>query len=356
MPEIMSVQGPIDPKQLGFTSMHDHVLSILGPFFQSVINNEEKESLPINVDHNIELEDLFYLNHLGMRTYSASNWDLTDAQCMQQELSFFRQRGGVSILETSAPGIRGDIRDTKRIAAAAGVNIIASTGLYVGVSWRDAFEDCDNEAFKDYLRKEIEIGIDDTDIRAGHIKAAIRHGEDNEMKFFKASAEISKEKNILLTAHTSRGTAPEKRREMLHLLLDAGIDPGKLLLCHVHFTFWDGDFVSFFKDPNSKCLQLDWAREIMDLGVNISIDCFGEQPGPWDNVRLAGLITLLEEGYAKQIVIGNDVFMKTMTRSGGGFGYCGIIDYVIPELRKYGISQEMIDQITITNPQRLLSY
>ena len=119
---------------------------------------------------------------------------------------------------------------------------------------------------------------------------------------------------------------------------------------------YNDDFVSAFINPNKQHLKLDWAQEVMDLGVNICIDCFGEQPGPWNSVRLAGLITLLNKGYEDQIVIGNDVYQKTMTRSFGGFGYCSILDYVIPELKHHGISQEAIDKITVKNAIRMLQY
>ena len=87
----------------------------------------------------------------------------------------------------------------------------------------------------DYLIKEIEVGIDDSDVKAGHIKAGIRVGTDEELKFFKTTAEVSREKNLLVTAHTSRGTHPANCRKMLYLLLDSGINPDKLLLCHIHF-------------------------------------------------------------------------------------------------------------------------
>jgi len=141
---------------------------------------------------------------------------------------------------------------------------------------------------------------------------------------------------------------------MLNLLLESGLPPEKLLLCHIHFTFWQGDFVDAFINPVKYQLQLDWAKEVMDMGVNVCIDCFGEQPGPWNSVRLAGLIALLNAGYEDQIVIGNDVYQRTMTKSYGGFGYCGIIDYAIPELLRHAISQATIDKITIENPAKML--
>jgi len=356
MPHIMTVLGPINAKTLGMTTMHDHVLANLTPFFISDMNNEQKAECPINVEKKMTIEDLCYLNELGLRSHCEDNWDLSNVKLMKTEVAFFKQQGGTSILETSAPGIRTNILGMRDISHATGVNIIASTGLYVKASWPAEFNVMDEGEYKEYLLKEIEVGIDDSDVKAGHIKAAIRTSSVKELKFFKTTAEVSREKNLLVTAHISRGLQPAHRKRMLHLLLDSGINPEKLLLCHIHFTFWSDDFISHFIDPTKKSLQLEWAREVMNLGVNICIDCFGEQPGPWNSVRLAGLIMLLKEGYEDQIVIGNDVYQKAMTRSYGGFGYCSMLDYVIPELKNHGIDRATIDKITVNNPIRMLQF
>ena len=61
---IMTVRGPIAPSELGTCTMHDHVLSIMDPFFRSRVNEEELAALPIDVTKMIALEDLFYLNQL----------------------------------------------------------------------------------------------------------------------------------------------------------------------------------------------------------------------------------------------------------------------------------------------------
>jgi len=356
MSKIMTVTGPIEPNTLGLTSMHDHVLAYLIPFFGNPQKEDDKHSSPMNVDDPIAIENLCYLNELGMRGHCKDNWDISDVALMTKETAYFKERGGQAILEPSAPGIRTNVKGLREISQATGVHIIASTGLYVGVSHPDSFREMSQENFRGYLLEEIQSGMDDTDVKAGHIKTGIRVGSDEELRFFKTSAEVSRDTNLLLTAHTSRGTKRENCRKMLHLLLDAGINPDKLLLCHIHFTFWEGDFVSHFIDPTQKSLKLEWAREVMAHGVNVCVDLFGEQPGPWDTVRLAGLITLLKEGYEDRIVIGNDVYQKAMTRTYGGFGYCSMLDYAIPQLREYGITQETIDKITVINPSRMLAY
>ena len=353
MTKIMTVTGEIAADSLGFTSMHEHVIAYLAPFFMKKAEPEFYASLPDAANEAVTMDKLAYLNQLGLRSYSTDNWDLSDVEMMRCEVEWFKERGGVSILEVSAPGIRGDVTAMRDISRRTGVNIIASTGLYVKVSWPEKFATMSLKAYQAYLLDEIENGIDNTDIKAGHIKTAIRSEAEEELKFMAASAEVAAEKNLLLTAHASRTVAVAARRKMVKSLLDAGLLPEKLLLCHIHFSFWQGEFTDALLHGHCQ-LELDWAKEVLDIGVNVCVDCFGEQPGVWNNIRIAGLIKLLNAGYEEQIVIGNDVYQKTMTRTGGSFGYCGIIDYVIPELLKYGISQETINKITVKNAARML--
>lgn len=135
MSQIMTVLGPIKAETLGITTMHDHVLAHLTPFFISNLDVEQKAACPIDVDKKMAMEDLSYLNELGLSSHCEDNWDLSDVEFMKKEVAYFKGRGGKSILEPSAPGIRTNILGTRDISQATGVNIIASTGLYVGVSW-----------------------------------------------------------------------------------------------------------------------------------------------------------------------------------------------------------------------------
>ena len=257
MSQIMTVLGPIDADTLGVTTMHDHVLAYLTPFFASKLTDENKHLCPINTEKEISIEDLCYLNDLGLRVHNENNWDLSDVELMRREVTFFEQRGGKSILETSAPGIRTNIKGIRDISQSTGVNIIASTGLYVGVSWPTKFKKMNEKEYKNYLLKEIEIGIENTNICAGHIKAAIRTDETEELRFLRSTAEVSIEKKLLVTAHASRGTHPASRKKMLRLLLDSGLPPDKLLLCHMHFSFWD-DVISQIILTNSSHAELDY--------------------------------------------------------------------------------------------------
>lgn len=350
----MTVCGPVQAAALGTTSMHDHVLAVLAPFFHKPLSAEERAACPIDIDAPLSIENLCYLNRCGLRGRNLDNWELADETLMEREVAHFKARGGGAILEPGAPGIRGDVSGLRRIAQATGVHIIASTGLYVRDSWPARFHGMDADGFRAYLRQEIGEGMDGTDIRAGHIKTAIRHGVDEEMCFLRPTVEVAGEMGMLVTAHTSGYTAPARRQAMLDAFLEYGMDPSRLLFCHLQFTFLQADPVGLLLEPGRQSIDLDWAKRLLDAGVNVCIDLFGSPSDHEDNVRLAGLILLLRAGYARQIVIGNDVYQKALTRAGGGFGYAGMLDFAVPGLRRHGVSEADIRAILVDNPARLL--
>jgi phosphotriesterase-related protein len=117
-------------------------------------------------------------------------------------------------------------------------------------------------------------------------------------------------------------------------------------------------------DPSSWRLNIDFAKELLDQGFNLSIDSFGHYHNaePIGNVitadwqRMAGLVALMNAGYCSQIVLGTDVFLKILTRRGGGDGYCRLTDFVIPWLRRLDIDESLINKLIIENPFRLLAH
>ena len=362
MKTIMSVCGPIHPNKIGLTSMHDHIMADLSFFKNPITDNIEKDS-PIDLDSPIEMKNLCYLRN-GLANYCNDNWNLTDADLMTTEVQYFKERGGVTILEPSAPGIRCNTEKLKNISEATNVNIIASTGLYREETWPARFTRMGLNDMKSHFLNEINIGIDGTDIKAGHIKTAIANGSENEFNVLKAAVHVANETGLMLTVHTSYSTTIENRRRILQTCLQEGISPEKLLLCHIHYTFVNQDMQAFLQNPKLLQLDLTWAKEVLNKGINICVDIFGlpsdnERLSSFDRtdtVKLVGLIKLINSGYAKQIVIGNDVYQKIMTRSYGGHVYFRIIDYVIPALIDSGIDKKTIDQITMYNPARLLQY
>jgi phosphotriesterase-related protein len=313
MAEIMTVRGPIAPSELGFTSMHEHILCDASVFLRrhgALI----PPNAPVAADDLIALDNLGILRHAFI--LSRDTMDLRDEELMTAEVSDFRATGGQAMVEMSAPGLRFDVAALRRVSERTGVHIVATTGLYSEDSWPQRFTSMGIEELAAFMRSEIEGGIDGTGIKAGHIKVAITD----------SSA------------------------------------PG-VVIAHAEMFFASQDIAALVKDPLASRVNVDFAKELLDAGFNVSIDSFGhfydaESLGRTciaDWQRLAGLIQLLEAGYSSQIVLGTDIFLKILTRRRGGEGYARLTGFVIPFLHRLGVAPAHITAMSVDNPARILS-
>lgn len=239
MPQkIMTVCGPIAPEQLGFTSMHEHILADCTMF-----RNRAKKTSFVPSRSAVKLEDKLTLeNRSALRhdiVLSLDNMKLDDEQMMTAEVADFKAGGGDSIVEVSAPGIRSspdDLTVIRRIAERTGVHIIASTGLYVEDTWPEDYRNMTFDQYVGFLRREISYGIGDTGIFPGHIKAAYEVPSPELSTYLRAAAFVSAETGLSLQVHLGPDVTPDEvRQNVVQPLFRGGCIPEKTVLCHVQF-------------------------------------------------------------------------------------------------------------------------
>jgi phosphotriesterase-related protein len=368
MPRIITVLGPIAPGDLGFTSMHEHTVcdtSVFRRRYEHLI----PENVPVAPDDPVKLDNLGILKHAFILSHDAM--DLRDEGLITSEVADFAASGGRAMVDMSTPGIRYDVAAVRRISQKTGVHIIATTGLYAEDSWPQQFRHMAMEDYMKYMRGEIEDGIEDTLIRAGHIKVAITDStifnaqpfSEQQKILLRAAVRVSNETGIAMTVHPPLD-AVENVREVVKVMLNEGVNPQKAVIAHNDLFFVSRDLKILITDPGSWRLNTDLARELLDRGLNISIDSFGHyhdgEPVGTTSVtdwqRLAGLIALLKAGYSSQIVLGTDIFIKILTCRYGGEGYCRLTNFVIPTLRQADIAEPDINKLTVENPARILSH
>jgi phosphotriesterase-related protein len=366
MRKVMTVCGPIAPWELGVTSMHEHVLvnsGVYAELFGPLLPTPDQTIFPCDRKAPIQMDDLGYLCKGGF-ILSEDNWDLNDETLMTEEVRDFKTAGGGAILECSVPGIRGDVSALRSISQNTGVHIIASTGLYGEESWPARFKEMSYGDFKKYLKSEIEEGIEGSTVRPGQIKSAVNHYSEKTGELLKAVGASSAETGMLITGHIGISTSAEEREKMLQAYRNGGVDPSRLLICHIDSTFVERDLVKAIKDPQFAQLDIGPAKRVLDMGGNVCIDLFGcpfdlEELGQFmvsDQVKMAGLFKLIEAGYEDQLVIGADIFTKIQTRRYGGNGYPRLLNFVVPMLRKLDVSEHVIRKIIVDNPARLLAF
>jgi phosphotriesterase-related protein len=362
MAEIMTVLGPIAPEELGFTSMHEHVLYD-GHCFRRRFGHLIPPDAPVKVDEPVTLDNLGKLKHGFIMSDDAIV--MKDVELLSAELADFKAEGGSAVVDMSTPGMRVDPLGTRKVSQQSGVHIVITTGFYSRDSWPESFLAMGQKEMEAHMMEEIEKGLDGTDVRPGHVKVAIEEDfSEPEVNALRAGARVARRTGFSMTVHQGMLLPPEAGLRIVDILAEEKIEPDRVVIAHNDGNFVEHELRKLILEPESWKLKLDVARSLLERGLNLSIDCFGHYwdaevlgvaPTP-DWQRMAGLVKLIQEGHARQLVLGTDTFVKILLRRFGGDGYCRLTSFVAPSLASVGVSEQEIRQITVDNPARILAY
>lgn len=354
---IRTICGNIEPEKLGKTLIHEHV------FLNSALNYIGKDRLMAgeNDDYNQPLT----LKNLGKvrrdRSAIRDNLIFDDVDLMAREVGYFRNAGGQTIVDLTSVGLGRSPLDLKRISIKSGVNIVASTGFYVPEALSSEIKLRRVAMLADQMITEIMDGIADTGIKAGIIGEIGAPGDFSliEKKVLEATAIVQKKTGAAISLHTAcpnqLAISPrnlswkERVMEVLDFLEKHDADLTRVIVGHA-------DVVTGFK--------LEEHRSILERGVYIEYDNFQQEyprdqyntysPTDWE--RIQKIITLVEEGYIKQLLICSDVWLKIMLKEYGGWGYAHVLENICPMLRANGLSEEYLNYLLIGNPRRILEF
>ena len=114
-------------------------------------------------------------------------------------------------------------------------------------------------------------------------------------------------------------------------------------------------------------IREDYILELLDLGINVEFDNFGKEfyipkreglalngGFAYDLERAETIAKLVKKGYVKQLLLTNDICIKNMLTTYGGFGYSRVFVDNIPILKDCGVGKQDIDTMIIDNPAQLL--
>jgi phosphotriesterase-related protein len=286
------------------------------------------------------------------------------------ELQNYKVYGGNSLVEVSLPGMARDPVSLRKISMATGLNIVCGTGWYVESSHPAYVRVKSVDELAAIMIGELTTGIGNTGVKAGVM------GEigcsypltDDERKVLKAVARAQQKTGAGFTIHpggiyeqevvgkNEAGRAIKRPvrtiNECLDLFQKEGADLSKMYVSHM--DLW--------------CSDLEYSKLLADrYGVTLSYDSFGQEyysewigfPGcgsPHDRERVNALMSLLDAGLEKQLVVSHDVCEKILLVKYGGWGYAHILKNIIPWLVNEGATDKQIRAMTVENPKRLLSY
>jgi len=301
----MTVTGPVDTADLGFTHSHEHVLWDYWDLLPSYAHIHDDETVAI------------------------------------RELRAYRAAGGQSLVDCSTRGIWDDPEALRRVSRASGVTIVTGAGWYrERVYPRRVFESTINQ-LADHLVDEITNGFSGTDVRPGiigEIGTERGHFSPAEERVFRAAARAARETGVAVVTHTTH--FGELALDQIDVLADEGLAPDRIVISHL------GDRID-------TGLLLAIARR----GVHLSIDNIGYVGDgyPGDDVRATNVMMLAATGHEDQIVLGTDVAATPQLATYGGRGYGSLAREFLPRLARLGASPELIRKVTVSNIAAVLA-
>lgn len=348
---IITVNGVISKDELGITSTHEHII-FDGSCQLSCLNESINKAL---FDQKVSIENLGAIRRNPLSV--ADNHVLDDSKLAKEELSLFKKAGGNTIVDVTCRGIGRDPKILKDISGNLGINIIAGCGYYCCNSHPDDMNERSAEDIASEILTEINIGIDNTGIRAGVIgEVGLSEEIDpDEKKVLIASAIASAESGTGIIVHTfdwNRNNGFPAGIEAVDILVKNGADPGKIAIGHVDVAM---------------NINIDYLNEILGRGAYLAFDNFGHEfyinrndreflPGPFatDLERAKTIKTLADAGYISRIIIGSDICHKSQLHKYGGWGYDHLLTNIIPMLLDVGMTYEQIMILLKENPKQFL--
>ena len=359
---VITVRGPIDPGDLGRTMPHEHLFFSASGYWKRPDGVSEADAhAPLGLDNLWQVR--------RQPGASRTNKHLDDFDALRGELAHFLADGGRTIVDVTTRGIGPDPVGMRRISEATGVQVVAGTGYYMATVRPPDFRDRSVEDIAAELARDIQVGFEGTDIRAGIIgelaiegsgpRWGVRHvGEldPGDVTLLQAAARTQARTGAAIYIHPPetviRGVpATMAMHGVLDLLADAGADLSRVVMGHLERDPWE---------------TVETLSSLGARGVFLGLDEWGyegyaleSKPTPWlypsDHDRVRLVKGLIANGFADRILLSQDVCDKLQWRKFGGTGYSHIISTIAPVLLGEHVSQGTIDQILIANPARLLT-
>ena len=279
--------------------------------------------------------------HIAIDLSGIKKTDDTRLDCMEETIREFKdlyEKGVRNVIELSNRGMGRDISYMAKVAKESGINVLCATGFYKEPFFPEEVYTLTEEELTNLMVREIEVGIDGTEIKAeviGEIGSSVNVFEDAEQKVFRAAIEAQKRTHKPIITHTSLGTLA---MEQIAMFKEKNIDLDKIIISHVDLS---GD--------------VEYILGIIRQGVNVAFDTIGKINYQSDELRVEMLKRICDEGLSHKVLLSMDITRKSNMLFKGGIGYAYLLDNFLPSLRKAGVKEEEIRNMTEKNIMRIFS-
>jgi len=300
---VQTVLGPIPPDELGLTLPHEHVVC-------DFAGAEATNPATLRPDDVVNV--------------------------MRPWLLAAKAKGLRGFVDCTPAYIGRDVRVLHRLSRETGLHILTNTGYYgaAGDKYlpKHARTETADQLAARWVR-EWEEGIEGTDIRPGFIKIGVDPAagqpprlSELDAKIVRAAAKASKRTGLVIASHTGQGAAAIQQ---LAILAEEGVPASSFIFVHA--------------DGEELAVQLAVARK-----------------GAW--IELDGLNADSEERHVRQVVamLREHPNRLLLSHDAGWYqvgepkqnvrGFTYLMEGFLPALRRAGVTEAQIRQITVQNP------
>jgi phosphotriesterase-related protein len=312
MSTVNTVLGPIQESELGAVLSHEHVL---------VSSAGIQQLYPEFIDR-------------------AETIDRAVSQ-----LSEAYGEGLRTIVEVTTVDLGRDIKLLEEVSQRTKINIIACTGTWLDIP--RVFWSATPDMIADLYVREIEVGIENTRIKAGVIKVATdidgvtAQGEI----ILRAAARASMRTGVRISTHTN--SIARMGEEQIAIFEEEGVNPAHVCIGHSNDT-----------------TDKDYLIGMANKGYYIGLDHYpgGRVPGsiPWEQ-RTQILKDLIDAGIGDKLMLSHDHSTSTTVATRATYGdrqkfnpdgYLFISRNVLPRLEELGVDGTSIEKMLVQNPQK----
>ena len=324
MATVMTVTGPVQADQLGFTLVHEHLY--YGTEVGSGVDNwEDAHTRAIN-DSELIYESLMRYKNVGGMTV------------VDQTTGGLRGRDGNVLLDQDLEPVKHSVA-VRQMAERTGLNIVLGAGWYRMPFYEPYLHQIKTDELAEELIRDITEGLYGTDVKAGLLgEIGVEHPTwiwPVEERMLRAVARAHKETGVTIATHAVGGPVGLKQ---LEILMDEGVDPYRVIIGHVTLF------------PNH-----EYHAEIARRGGFMAFDTLkGAKWSLREQVELEHIKKVLDAGLIGHVLFSHDISGRRghVAYGGGGFDY--IPTTFLARLREIGVSDEQFHQIMVDNPRRAL--
>ncbi len=344
MKEINTFRGTMPLSKYHRVSPHEHLQCDL--IHEAITPTTQEEIDLFNSEMCMEVLGALHRNPYVVR----DNLRLDSKEDAVKEVKFLEKHNVDLFIDQSCVGIVRDMDTLRYISERMKADLVLGTGYYVHDTLSDEVCAMSVEEMAGFMINEIENGIAGTNIRAGVIgeigvSEVIYPVERNALL---ASAIAHKKTGLPIYLHTYPWS--DASLEAAQLLVDNGVEPHNICICHVDVTFDENRLM--------KMLKAGYYVEFDDFGKEFHFPpqegAFAGGPFAADVERVRMLKKVIEAGYGKQVLLATDVCLKALLHKYGGWGYDHIYQNIIPMMQMEGLSPEEITMVIDENPLRFL--